>query len=115
MAKTAIQSAYLENVEKILWHLAQYKTKRASFVYRRKRHRFLDPGISAAIEKRILVETLRLLGVPFEEDRRRKRTIITVLDTDILRERLDSKDIVRVLENAYHNTMRNMWGRGLEQ
>jgi len=111
MAKTVIQTAYLENVEKILWHLAQYKTKRASFVYRRKRHRWLDPGISAAIEKRMLIEALRLLGVPFEEEKHRKRTVITVLDTDVLRERLKDENFARILENAYHNTMHNLWGR----
>jgi hypothetical protein len=111
MAKTVIQSAYLESVEKILWHLAKYKTKRASFVYRRKRHRWLNPGISAAIEKRILVEVLRLLGVPFKEERHRKRTVITVLDTDVLRERLRDKRFARVLENAYSNVMRGLWGR----
>ncbi|MCI4409147.1 MAG: hypothetical protein JHC26_08655 [Thermofilum sp.] len=111
MAKTVVQSAYISNVEKILRHLAQYKTKRASFVYRRKRHHFLDPGISAAIEKRILVEALKLLGVPFIEDRHNKRTVITVLDTDILRERLGSEDFSRTLEEAYRNTMHSLWGR----
>ncbi|MCI4408655.1 MAG: hypothetical protein JHC26_06160, partial [Thermofilum sp.] len=108
MAKTAIQSAYISNVEKILWHLARYKTKRASFVYRRKRRRFLDRGVSAAIEKRMLVEALKLLGVPFVEDRHRKRTVITVLDTDILRKRLEDENLSSLLEAAYWNTMHRL-------
>ena len=59
----------------------------------------------------MLVEALRLLGVPFEEDKRRKRSIITVLDTDLLRERLASADLESTLDRAYRAALARLWGR----
>jgi len=120
MSQEYNEQVCLENVSKILYHLSRFKSMRASFAYRQRRHSWLAAGVPPHLESAVLQEALRLIGVPFEVSKnmyrgRSYRSIITVLDVPRLRNTLENLEkngaLYSVLRKAYKEAVHRLFGK----
>jgi hypothetical protein len=103
----ALKQLYLEDVRLILEHLSRFKTKQASFSYRKKRHSWLHGGAKPPIEARILHEALNLLNVPYVYEKGNTHSRIIIKDTGLLRAALESPYFDELLREAYRRAFKS--------
>jgi hypothetical protein len=101
----ALRQLYIEDVRRILIHLSTFRTRRASFSFRKRRHAWLHGGAHPPLESRILREALALLGVPHVYEKGNTHSRVIIEDTDALRAALSSPHLDDVLREAYRRAV----------
>jgi hypothetical protein len=96
-----LKQLYLENVKLILERLSRFKTRKAGFSYRKKRHSWLHGGVKPPIESMLLREALTLLNVPYTLEKGSTHSRIIIDDVEALRVAMKNPHLDDVLKEAY--------------
>jgi hypothetical protein len=99
---------YVDNVKAILWRLARFRSRCASFPRKQQRQTWLAAGTgrstySVSIEHKLFIYALVRLNVPFYVNRRRTGSTVVVLDVPRLREAISSVDLDAFLTKLYYD------------